>query len=291
MRKRNDKKKGMSAAVSAAELDGGSDVMDVDSQPTPGRAPASISTSRPGSKSSSKERKGKGKGRASDAGAAAAAAESKAEVADDGDNDVVMSDTIDASRGNSLARGPPRQEMEEKNGEELDVVGLLDCVPREPVYVAWPLSTFGTEAGVDVSGSGSGSDPASLGWHPMPPLQKAFAGMLRSLAVAEWLAGALTLLTRWAHSREARPGGGQQGSSSWGRTLVSGDGRRTLERLMKLHRHVLMEVWLGWSVWVGSDLRSEVLGQRRPAAFTVIHGVSYHIYIYIVLIVSRVRWW
>lgn len=194
------------AAASAA----GVDVMEVDTQSTPPPA-----ATRSGAKPSSRKSKGKGKGRA-------APQETSREGVDD---DVVMSDrvAVDTSR--------------EKGEGELDMVGLLDRVPREPVYaVGMPPLTASAQAG----------DAGSVPWdqQSMPPLLKAFAALLRSLAVTEWLAGVLTLLTRWANSREGRSGGGsgQQASSSWGKILLSGEGRRVLDRLMKLHRHVLMEV-------------------------------------------------
>lgn len=200
------------AAASAA----GVDVMEVDTQSTPS-PPATGSDA----KLFSKKSKGKGKGRA-------ATQETMREEVDD---DVVMSDSVAVETNREKAEG------------DLDMVGLLDRVPREPVYaVCMPPLTA----------SAQGGDAGSVSWdqQPMSPLLKAFAALLRSLAVTEWLAGVLTLLTRWANSREGRSSSGsaqQQASSSWGKILLSGEGRRVLERLMKLHRHVLMEVSRGLS--------------------------------------------
>ncbi|CAN0140454.1 unnamed protein product, partial [Ectocarpus sp. 8 AP-2014] len=129
--------------------------------------------------------------------------------------------------------------------------GVLECIPREPVYVAWPVLPAEED---DTTGSGGGGGETRPKGHSssssgsrsappteLPPLLKAMSGLLRCLAATEWLTGALTLLTRWAHSRGAQTAAGQQAASRWGAILVSGSGRRVLERLMRLHRNVLME--------------------------------------------------
>lgn len=192
--------------------------------------------------------KGKGKGRAQARAAAAASVE-------DGDSDVDMSGG---------------EKRKKKGGDdELDMVGVLDCVPREAVFVAWPgfaapaMETAGVTAAAaggakgagtkDSSGSSAASSPSPAPAAAssaavvveLPPLLKAFSMLLRSLAATEWLAGALTMLTRWAHSRGAQTAAGQQAASRWGTTLVSASGRKVLERLMKLHRYLMMEVGRG----------------------------------------------
>lgn len=99
-----------------------------------------------------------------------------------------------------------------------------------PIQATKPASTTETQGG-----RGGTSD--------VPPLLTAYTSLLRCLAVTEWLAGALALLTRWVHSRGAQAGGGgPQAASRWGPILVSGNGRKVLERLMSLHRYTLMEV-------------------------------------------------
>lgn len=281
------------AAVAAAS---GTDAMDVDAQPPAAAAAAAASTTKPSAKPATKAtpKKGKGKGRASRAStaaaaAAAAAAEAAAEAAkaDDGDSDVDMSGAADAADDGQQKQREQEQSQEQEeqkrqqegNGatasvadkpEELDMVGLLDCIPREPVYITWPhvpLTTptlpppakskglkglkklgkggAGDDASASVSltsGSGAGAVAGPESGSGLPPLLRGMACLLRSLAVAEWLAGALTLLTRWAHSRSAQSAGGQQAAARWGPILVSGEGREIMERLTKLHRYVLLEV-------------------------------------------------
>ena len=155
----------------------------------------------------------------------------------------------------------------------LDMVGLLECVPREPVYITWPLVPLappsappppakktakvsekdadgGGEGDADGGTSGSSGSLSSGSGTGLPPLLRALACLLRSLAVIEWLAGALTLLIRWAHSRSAQSAGGHQATARWGPVLVSGDGRKLMERLTKLHRYVLLEVRKRLVRWV-----------------------------------------
>lgn len=229
--------------------------MEVDVQAPPPVAKPATRSSRKG--------KGKGKGRASQAsaggpapGAVAVAPLARAgAAADNGDSDVDMSDTVDAVAGkNQQAQPQPQPEQQQKKKKQaevpdLNVVGVLDCIPREPVYLVWPPPSAGAAAtGEPGSGrSGGSSSSSSLSAAvvvatELPPLLKALMTMLRSLAVTEWLVGALALLTRWAHSRSAQSSGGQQAASRWGAVLVSGNGRKILERVMRLHRYVLLEV-------------------------------------------------
>ncbi|CAN0457435.1 unnamed protein product, partial [Laminaria digitata] len=82
----------------------------------------------------------------------------------------------------------------------------------------------GEQGGGVTSGSSGTSGPLSSGSElplPLPPLLRALACLLRSLAVTEWLAAALTLLIRWAHSRSAQSAGGHQAAARWGPILVS----------------------------------------------------------------------
>lgn len=97
-----------------------------------------------------------------------------------------------------------------------------------------PASGRGGEAAAATSVSASGASDI--------PVLTAYTSLLRCLAVTEWLAGAIALLTRWVHSRGAQGGSGLNAPSRWGPILASGSGRKVLDRLMKLHRYILMEV-------------------------------------------------
>lgn len=233
----------MSAGSSGGD---GGDAMDVDSE----APPAAVKS--PSKKTAAKSNKGKGKSRAASTRAAAATAAAAAVAVDGGggDSDVDMSGAVEGKGAPATGKGSAAADS-----SELDMLGVLECIPREPVYVAWPVSaaeadeTAGSGGGGETRAKGhssSSSDPRSAATAAapteLPPLLKAMSGLLRCLATTEWLAGALTLLTRWAHSRGAQTAAGQQAASRWGAILVSGNGRRVLERLMRLHRNVLMEV-------------------------------------------------
>lgn len=206
----------------------------------------------------SKKGKGKGKDKASSAGAEDSDVDMR-DVVDWPGEASVAAMVVDAGGGGGdedQVAGGGAVKGDDKQSQELDMVGLLDCIPREPVYVVWPLDasaavaakdgefdvlTTAAVAGVARSGESStlaaGSSSAEVF-----PLITAYTSLLRCLAVTEWLAGALALLTRWVHSRSAQTGAGQQAVSRWGPILVSGSGRAVLERLMTLHRYILMEV-------------------------------------------------
>ena len=248
----------MSAATiaSASASSGGDDAMDVEGQP-----PASSAKPSSSGKSAGKPKKGKGKARASTrastraaAAAAAAAEEAAGGGGGDGDSDVDMSGGDDTGGKKKEAPVAPQSGG---SADELDMVGVLDCIPREVVYAAWPGFAAppaetdadgadgggaGTKGSSDPSSDTSPSTTAAAVVEELPPLLKAFSSLLRSLATTDWLSAALTMLTRWAHSRGAQTAAGQQAASRWGATLVSGSGRKVLERLMRLHRYVLMEV-------------------------------------------------
>lgn len=79
-------------------------------------------------------KKGKGKVKATSS--------ARAETADgDGDDsDVDMRDAEDVSAADgTVAAMAVDGEEKEAGRQELDVVGLLDSIPREPVYMVWPL--------------------------------------------------------------------------------------------------------------------------------------------------------
>ncbi|CAB1120780.1 unnamed protein product [Ectocarpus sp. CCAP 1310/34] len=245
---------GMSAAVASASGSsgggGGGDAMDVDSEASPAAAKS------PSKKSVAKANKGKGKNRAASTRAVAAAAAAAAASADggDGDSDVDMSGAVEGKGPPAAGNGRAAAAADSSSSSsELDMLGVLECIPREPVYVAWPVLPAEEDETADSGGGGGGetrtkghssssSGPRSAAPTELPPLLKAMSGLLRCLTATEWLAGALTLLTRWAHSRGAQTAAGQQAASRWGAILVSGSGRRVLERLMRLHRNVLVEI-------------------------------------------------
>lgn len=247
---------GVAAAVSEAAA---ADVMEIEGQAPPGAAAAPIS----------KKGKGKGKGKASStAGGAPTTLVAAAAGSGGEDSDIDMRDVVDWPGEASVASmvvddeqvaggGMKGEEEDKKRGQELDMVGLLDCIPREPVYVVWPLRaaaaaakdgefSVSKTATAAAASSGESSIPASstltVSSAGVSPLLTAYTSLLRCLAVTEWLAGALALLTRWVHSRGAQAGAAQQAASRWGPILVSGSGRAVLERLMTLHRYILMEV-------------------------------------------------
>lgn len=210
----------------------------------------------------SKPKKGKGKGRASTRAATAAAAAAAAAAAVEGgdnDSDVDMSggDETAGKSTDTPAASAAAAHSSSSSSDELDMIGVLDCIPREVVYTAWPgfvappvgpepEANEGDGGGAGTkSSSDSSAQPAVAVVEELPPLLKAFSSLLRSLATTDWLAAALTMLTRWAHSRSAQSSPGQQASSRWGATLITGSGRSVLERLMRLHRYVLMEVRRG----------------------------------------------
>lgn len=220
--------------------------MEVDAQsPPPVAKPPNASPAK-----SSKKGKGRGRATRSNSGAprtpeAAPAITPAAPANPKGDDsDVDMSGGDGSTEGDGVGQSPAAS----SETTEFDMVGVLDHLPREPVYMVWPT----TPAASAVVGAGATNVSATTkvpstpeaSSERLPPLLQAFTSLLRSLAATEWLAGALTLLTRWAHSRLAQSAVGLQAASRLGPILVSGNGRKVLQRLMKLHRHVLMEVRL-----------------------------------------------
>lgn len=120
----------MSAALSEAASSTGVDVMDIDSQPST-KAPV----------------KGKGKGKAT---------LSPTTYEEYGDSDVDMRDVDD---GNGGVAGRPAKgggaAGDVGKDKELDMVGVLDFIPREPVYIVWPLASPGKRLSDDGANSGS----------------------------------------------------------------------------------------------------------------------------------------
>jgi E3 ubiquitin-protein ligase HUWE1 len=100
-------------------------------------------------------------------------------------------------------------------GPDVNLVGILDCVPRTPLHLAAP---------------GRGS---------LPPVLQAYAALLKELVAVEWLTWLMSVVIRFTHQRS---GASSSSPSTISSTLTSGAGRDALRRLVALQRSAQLEM-------------------------------------------------
>lgn len=139
-------------------------MMEVEDQTLARSAEASLGDSKPGAKF-----KGKGKAKA------ASPVELDDEMGGGSDVDMrdvdVVSGTVSGAAGfaSSMPGGVGKGGASsggDKAARELDMVGVLDCIPREPVYVVWPTVPSDTEGGGGASAGGDGKLEGEPGERP-----------------------------------------------------------------------------------------------------------------------------